>query len=405
MHQETGSESMQIETTDVRNPSIAVESPMTAASTFAKPAGSPRIIALDSLRGIAALIVVFHHLDNLLDEDGSNKFLGPIFHGSPLRILVDGRTAVMLFFILSGFALSISIGKNFNYWTYLLRRLCRLMIPCIAGILLAAMACYSVTPKPIPALGGWFNNLVWNEPLTWGLIARHILMTGTEADTSLVNVLWSLVVELRISLIFPILYFIARKNTRISAVAAVAMYFLFRYFVIKSDNYVPFFNHNWIEALENIGYYIPFFIAGIVARENIDAIRRFVGKLHWAVVILALLIAIRLEESGVDFQIGIGAFLIIVLCVASPFISNGLSVRPIEWLGKVSYSLYLVHLTLLAAVFHLFYGKVNSYLLSAIVAVGALVLAEVFYKLVESPSIQLGRRLTSKKKVTPAVAV
>jgi len=29
----------------------------------------------------------------------------------------------MLFFVLSGFALSISIGKNFNYWTYLIRRL------------------------------------------------------------------------------------------------------------------------------------------------------------------------------------------------------------------------------------------------------------------------------------------
>jgi len=389
------------------HPSIAPAAATTSSPSVSipDPSGSRRIVALDSLRGLAALIVVFHHLDNLLDENGSNKLLGPIFHKSPLRIFVDGRTAVMLFFILSGFALSISIGKNFSYWTYLLRRLCRLMIPCIAGILLAATACYFVAPKPIPALGGWFNHLVWNEPLTWGLVARHILMTGTEADTSLVNVLWSLVVELRISLIFPLLYFVTRKNTKISAVAAVAMYFLFRYFVMQSDNYVPFFNRNLVEALENIGYYIPFFIAGIVARENIDAIRRFVGKMHWSLAILALLVAIRLEESGVDFQIGIGAFLIIVLCVASPLVSRGLSVRPIEWLGKVSYSLYLVHLTLLATVFHLFYGKVNSYLLSAIVAVGALLLAEVFYTFVEAPSIQLGRRLAWKKKVTPAVAI
>lgn len=364
-----------------------------------------RIIALDSLRGLAALIVVFHHLDNVLDEDGSNKFLGPIFHHSPLRILVDGRCAVMLFFVLSGFALSISIGKNFNYWLYLVRRLCRLMIPCAVGILFAAVAFYFVAPQSIPELGTWFNKLLWQEPLSWGLIVRHILMTGTQADTSLGNVLWSLVIELRISLIFPALYFLSKRRTWSAMAAAVAMYVLFRYLEIRSGNYVPFFNRNLTEAIENIGYYTPFFIAGIVARENIDAIRRFVAKFHKVFVFLAILAALRIVESGVDFEIGIGAFCIIVLCVSAPYIGKGLSVAPIEWLGRISYSLYLTHLTVLATVFHLFYGKANPYMLSAVVVVVSLLLAEVFYRLVEEPSIQLGRKFAMKKKVVPAVAV
>jgi peptidoglycan/LPS O-acetylase OafA/YrhL len=373
-----------------------------SAAKFAiKPA---RITSLDSLRGIAALIVVFHHLDNVLDEDGSNKLLGPIFHHSPLRILVDGRTAVMLFFILSGFALSMSIGRNFNYWTYLLRRIARLMIPCAVAILIAAGAYYLVQPQPIPELGGWFNATVWNAPLSWGLVLRHIVMTGTEPDTSLINVLWSLVVELRISLIFPFLFFVTRSWKKTAAIGLFAMYFLFRYFAMRSGNYVPFFNKNLIEALENIGYYTPFFIAGILARENIDTLRRWVGKFHWALVIVLLLVAIRLEESGVDFQIGVGAFAIIVLCVCSPFLSHALSVRPIEWLGKISYSLYLIHLTLLATVFHLLHGKVNGYLLALGIVIGSLVLAEVFYRLVESPSIHLSRRFTAKKPLAPVAA-
>jgi peptidoglycan/LPS O-acetylase OafA/YrhL len=366
--------------------------------------GSSRIVALDSLRGLAALIVVFHHLDNVLDEDGSNPLLAPIFHNSPLRILVDGRTAVMLFFVLSGFALSMSIGKKFSYWTYLLRRLTRLMIPCAAGILLAALAYWLVVPKPIPVLGNWFENLVWNVPLSWGLVARHILMTGTQPDTSLVNVLWSLVIELRISLIFPVLYFLFRKNTWVSAASAVILYAGFRELEIRNGNYVPFFNQNWAEALENMGYYIPFFIAGIIAKENIDWLRKFVQRFHWIWAVIALLIGLRLVESGVDFEVGIGAFLIIVLCVCSPVISRGLEVKPIEWLGRISYSLYLVHLTLLASLFHLFYGKVNSYLLCAIEVVGSLVLAQVFYMAVEAPSIALGRRLTKKKVAAVAVA-
>jgi peptidoglycan/LPS O-acetylase OafA/YrhL len=369
-----------------------------------KAAPGARITSLDSLRGIAALIVVFHHLDNVLDEDGSNRLLGPIFHGSPLRILVDGRTAVMLFFILSGFALSMSIGKNFNYWTYLLRRIARLMIPCAVAILIAAGAYYLVQPQPIPALGRWFNATVWNAPLTPGLVLGHIFMTGTEPDTSLINVLWSLVVELRISLIFPFLFFFTRSWKKTAAIGLFAVYFLFRFLAMRSGNYVPFFNKDWIEALENIGYYTPFFLAGILARENVDTLRRWVGKLHWALVLLLLLIAIRLEESGVDFQIGIGAFVIIVLCVCSPLLSRALSVRPIEWLGRISYSLYLIHLTLLATVFHLLYGKVNSYLLAAGIVVGSLVLAEVFYRLVESPSIHLSRRFTAKKPLVPVPA-
>ena len=116
--------------------------------------------------------------------------------------------------------------------------------------------------------------------MTFGLVARHILMTGAQADTSLVNVLWSLVIELRISLIFPALYFLVKGRTKSAFVAAIAMQFLFRYLTKQSGNFVPFFNKNWTEAFENIGYYIPFFIAGIVARENIDAIKRFVARLH-----------------------------------------------------------------------------------------------------------------------------
>jgi peptidoglycan/LPS O-acetylase OafA/YrhL len=70
----------------------------------------------------------------------------------------------------------------------------------------------------------------------------------------------------------------------------------------------------------------------------------------------------------------------------------------------VSYSLYLVHLTLLATVFHLFYGKANSYLLSIGVILGSLILAEIFYRLVEAPSIKLSRRFTASKPVAPAIA-
>ena len=370
----------------------------------AKPPGSSgsttRITALDSLRGPAALIVVFHHLDNTLDPDGRSRSLGPILHHSALRLLVDGRFAVILFFVLSGFALSVSIGERFNYWRYLLKRICRLMIPCAASVLVAAAAYSVVHPKPIPGLGDWFNYVLWNEPVSLGLIARHFLMTGAQADTSLVNVLWSLVIELRISLIFPILYLAAKGRTKSAFVASIALQFLFRYLTQQSGNFVPFFNDSWTEALENIGYYMPFFIVGIVARENFGVIKGFVTRMPKFVVFLALLGALWLGESGEDMKIGLGAFLILCICVSAPYISNALSVRPIKWLGQISYSLYLVHLTVLATAFHLFYGKINDLELCTLVVLGSLVVAQLMYWLVEKPSMELGRWLTRDKPKT-----
>jgi len=228
-------------------------------------------------------------------------------------------------------------------------------------------------------------------------------MTGSQTDVSLMNVLWSLVIELRISLIFPILYFLFKGRTKTAAVSAIALQFLCRYLEIRLDNFEPYFDRSWIEALVNIGYYIPFFIAGIIAWDNMAAIKRFVSRFHPPWSILGLLIALKLTQSGVDMLIGLAAFLIIILCVSSPMISRGLSVRPIEWLGRISYSLYLVHLTVLSVVFHLFYGKANKFVLSAVVVIGSLVLAQLFFMFVEEPSIQLGRKFTARKKIVPAV--
>ncbi len=135
-----------------------------------------------------------------------------------------------------------------------------------------------------------------------------------------------------------------------------------------------------------------------------DALRGWIARIPKWVVFLLLLGALRLEESGVDIQIGLGAFLVIVICVGAPYISNALSVGPIEWLGRVSYSLYLTHLVLLATLFHLFYGKVNQYILALVVIFGSLLLAQIFYMFVEEPSIRLGRWLTRKKVAAPMVA-
>ena len=63
------------------------------------------------------------------------------------------------------------------------------------------------------------------------------------------------------------------------------------------------------------------------------------------------------------------------------------------WLGKVSYSLYLIHVPLLLAAVHLTYGRAPLGVTIPAVVAASLLCAELMHRFVELPSIRLGRVL------------
>jgi peptidoglycan/LPS O-acetylase OafA/YrhL len=82
-----------------------------------------RFVELDALRGVAACTVVLHHLAQ------AYSFESPWY----LRPLVAGHEAVILFFTLSGFVLSLPFwnrGSNGPYGQYLIRRFFRIYVRC-----------------------------------------------------------------------------------------------------------------------------------------------------------------------------------------------------------------------------------------------------------------------------------
>ncbi|GEC75563.1 hypothetical protein GCM10010213_17640 [Microbacterium maritypicum] len=99
---------------------------------------SSRFIALDGLRGVAAVMVVVYHfllatslsdeyLRVLSGETSSSPVVGLIAN-TPLRYLVMGPEAVIVFFVLSGFVLVLPMlrGSGLDLWNYFPRRLLRL---------------------------------------------------------------------------------------------------------------------------------------------------------------------------------------------------------------------------------------------------------------------------------------
>jgi peptidoglycan/LPS O-acetylase OafA/YrhL len=119
---------------------------------------SGRLTELDAMRGIAALaVVVAHAIFNLPNADAP---IIRIMTATPLRPLIDGRLAVIFFFVLSGLVLTRNLlaGPRPAFVVYALRRVIRLGLPAAAVVVRSAgsyVAWYAPEAAPNPT--GWLR--------------------------------------------------------------------------------------------------------------------------------------------------------------------------------------------------------------------------------------------------------
>src|SRR5579864_3973183 len=101
-----------------------------------------RIDKLNSIRGIAAMAVVFGHCWGSLAPPAPGSWLFYVA-ASPLALLRDGIDAVVVFFVLSGLVLAPPFLRTppRRYWPFVIRRICRIWIP-YAVVLTVAVALY-----------------------------------------------------------------------------------------------------------------------------------------------------------------------------------------------------------------------------------------------------------------------
>lgn len=162
---------------------------------------------LDSLRGIAAIIVLLGHFLALFPILGK-KVMYSTF-GACFSILWQGHSAVIIFFVLSGFVLSLPFykGTKFNYLKYLIKRVCRIYIPYIVILFIAIGIKLGIHSKigTIPGLVQWGS---WNIEISFNRVMDHILFLREFNSDAFIMVIWSLVHEMRISIVFPLIIFL-----------------------------------------------------------------------------------------------------------------------------------------------------------------------------------------------------
>ncbi len=368
-----------------------------------------RLPELDSLRGLAALVVVFYHFvlmwPPLLDS------LNPIqWHGIHMTLLLHplytGHEAVVLFFVLSGLVLSFPYirGRAQSYTIFLTRRILRIYGPYLGALALSIVG--AAIWHGNHGRGTW-QSMFWSEPVRWKLVLQHIAFLGVYDWNQFDFVIWSLIDEMRISIIFPFLaLLVLRVRSATALLLAAAASLLAMVAVRHQPELSATFN------LMITVHYVAFFILGILLAMHLkkisDRFRRLPAAVQAGIFAAAFLLYnftspfARLRDSmplfmAADWCVAVGALGYIVVGLNAPPAQRFLNSAGPRFLGKISYSLYLIHAPVLLALTFSVRNRLSPWAQFPIYLVATLLLSYVFCICVEEPFIRLGHRLGRKK--------
>jgi peptidoglycan/LPS O-acetylase OafA/YrhL len=366
---------------------------------------------IDAVRGLAFLSVLTLH---------SALSVGP-FYGR--NVLAQGGYGVQLFFLASAITLCFSMASRQNIDKYpvlyfFVRRLFR-----IAPLFWLAILFYWIFPGVMPSfwLSQWAPDGV--RPAYFALTALFLHGWHPYTFNSIVPGGWSIAVEMTFYLFFPFLFrFLSGslKRTVIMLLAAV--------FCLKIGEHIfPHLRHYLFPGVPaNVwGFFInlwfpsqlPVFLVGFLACEILrdDSVKRVVKDRFWALFLFLscamLLLSILRGESGflpnlILVVLILAAMIIVMSGGATPWLVNPL----VCYIGKISYSCYLVHFGALGLTLKMFHVHLSANLTSfdsghsvlnflafakilAITLVLTVVVSTVTLHLIENPGIALGRRI------------
>lgn len=408
--------------------------------------GEPRYNELDSLRGLAAATVVFGHLEALVFSAPSIPGSGwvhwqhilQIANRTPLTVFMSGGAAVRFFFVLSGFVLMLPYlrHKENPYAPYIVKRICRIYLPYLAAVFLAVFGNIFLGGHPLPGFTGAARE-TWAEPVSAKVVLQHVLMLGIFPTARFNTVLWSLVQEMRISIYYPL---IALAIIKLSGRALLAFVIALEAFVALLPFFFPHIDMG-LASFPAMLHWSSMFILGAYLAARREQVRTWMASHRpWQKASIAIVTFLFYSMGvktvwGAQFQTHVMAHIVarwghpdfigylqiwlgdwisafsaaIAVCYAltdrrTKVVLNHTLVL---WTGRASYTLYLVHATVLFALAYLLIGTSHLYLLAPLYLLLTIVVTAIFYRVVEVPTMNLGRglarRMLQSRTVAPEV--
>lgn len=333
-------------------------------------------------------------------------------YGNPLSVLISGAFAVAIFFVLSGFVLTIGFfnsGKPESIMRIAGKRYLRLMIPALASILLTLVVIavgLNVFKDQVFDITGsvWLRDLwpsvgsvtsAFNQGV-WGVFFSPV------TDTSYNPVLWTMKFELLGSLlVFAVALIFGKAKHRWLVYLLLCLatfqtwYLAFVIGMILADLYahkkVPFFTGE-----KNYGWLVILLLVGI-----------FLGGYPYSVPDGSIYAAFQFPGLGVSenqsLYLSVASAMVLISVICLRPLSKFFGSKYISLLGKYSFSIYLVHMAVLftagAASFLLLQPYVGFHWAAAISTIVSIVVlapvAYLFERYVDSPAIRVSSKFSN----------
>lgn len=361
---------------------------------------------LEALRGLAALSVAIHHSIYFFNyHPHSARFIHAI------EAIFYGHGAVLCFFVLSGYVLGQSLSRNttFNFSSYVVfafRRCLRILPAFIAAVLLIfAIYCFTdLWRTQSPAASSDYITK-YDFPKTPDILVRNLLFQQFQINP----VAWTLVPELICSFLLPSLYLVSRKRTVFKIALLITLLGLYAATAGSDSMFIRSFSYTWI------------FYLGFLLSTQVPILHRFMRlspllfpALLGAAGVTCLLVP-HFGHNEIVFVVGVSVIIKLIIDFPQSKYFAVLDLPPVRFLGKVSYSFYLLHFPTAFAFASAALARVpastlvdhtalTGFVIAGVSTTMALPLAALFYFIIEKPFIGLGKRLFVKTNLQPTLS-
>jgi peptidoglycan/LPS O-acetylase OafA/YrhL len=341
---------------------------------------------LDSLRGIAALWVVLFHAES----GGHLAALTAYFSGwLTLSLFQSGHLGVAVFFVLSGFVIAHSL-RNASmslafFQNFILRRFLRLSPPyyvAIVFVLIANILSSSIKSEPL---------LFLDQPFSIERLLAHLGYVQTLLGfTGFDSVYWTLGLEMQFYIVFCTLigcsHWLERSGkpgTRLTFGLAAIVAALFPMGIV---------DHQGLDAT-----FLPLWVSFLLGVFAYWAWKRRLKPIFFYLYAISLLIPSIVQQSMFE----IAAILIAILLLEvgrGNRMQSWLNHSWLQFLGRISYSLYLIHNPLSGIIFFVAYKLLPQSMASTTLTLIATVViciscANLMWHWIEQPSIRWSQKM------------
>ena len=306
--------------------------------------------SIDSLRALAVLAVIIYHID--------------------VNYLPGGFLGVDLFFVLSGYLISSLIIKEYkktgtlNLYNFYMRRARRLLpaVYFMITVCLLFMVLFNgvlLRKSHLDAVFGYIYSSNW-----WYIFHKLDYFDSFGAQSPFKH-LWSLAIEEQFYMFFPLIFLIFNRQKKeegqSSSLNKNFLYIVLGLILISLVTHILLFDINNINRIyfgtDTRAFSLLVGVVGalVYPMDKLSSPTNAKESVLYSVVSLtsiSTLIAIMFYASEYNTWLYRGGFLLVavlglIIIISSgkqhTFISKALSFRPIVFIGKISYSLYLWH--------------------------------------------------------------